>query len=507
MMPVFTANRRKFLLAGGGAAVAAASLPTIIGRKQGSPSIAHMTAEPGRLKVFADQQQNTEIWGYNRSVAGPEIRLRLGETVRLLFENKISQPTSIHWHGLRIPFAMDGVGSITQPGIQPGDSFYYDFTPPDAGLFWYHPHMNSEEQIARGMFGALIVEENEPPAVDREIIWSLYDWGLDADYQVPKKQAFHLWRGNADYTPHTKITMNGKDTPDILISRGERIRLRIANTSGNRRYALQFNDHKPWVIALDSNAVEPYPVGDKPLIIGTGERVDLVLDGAAKPGTYPVIDVFNRDFEPVPPWATPEEIAARNTPITVCNIVYRDGPALREVHELPPPTAPAGNHIPEPDLPNAIPVDIELNQHMTSIEDVPKIGAMAALLAEQDGIPRDHKVALWTMNSKVLLEDLNSYFCIDPEPLFECQLGRTYLLRFKNATKVDHPMHLHGHTFKMVRRNGIPFPRSMYRDTFTVFGGDTVEVAFVADNPGDWMIHCHRGMHQHGGMMSLFRVI
>lgn len=490
-----------------GAAMAGGlSLPACGPRFSLEAEVERLTVEPTLLKVFSDQTKLTEAWGYNGSVAGPMLRMRRGEKTRLLFENNISQPTSIHWHGLRIPFEMDGVGSITQPGVASGESFMYEFSPPDAGLFWYHPHMNSEEQMSRGMFGLISVEEDNPPPADREIIWSLYDWGLNSDYQVPEKKAFQLWRGTGNYKPHTKLTTDGLSVSDIALRVGERVRLRIANTSSIRRYALQFEGHNPWVIAWDSNAVEPYRLDDKPLIIGTGARVDLMLDGTGEVGkSFAIQDIFNMKYEPIPPWETPEETAAR-APEHVCNIVYRDEPALRRVSELGPAQAPVLNHIPEPDLSTAVPIDIEMSNRAMPIRDIPGIGPLASVFAKRDGISPDENVTLWTMNGKVLLEDLESYNCVDPNPMFACKLGRSYLLRFTNATKVDHPMHLHGHTFKMIRRNGKPYLGNIYRDTFTLFAGDTIEVAFLADNPGDWMIHCHRGMHQHSGMMSLFTV-
>ena len=498
-------DRRKFIAAGA-SLVGGLSLPSCGQRARLTENLTRLTAEPVSLRVFSDQMKHTDAWGYNGAVAGPMLHMRRGETTRLLFENKILQPTSIHWHGLRIPFEMDGVGSITQPGIVPGESFLYEFSPPDAGLFWYHPHMNSEEQMSRGMFGLILVEEENPPPADREVIWSLYDWGLNSDYQVPEKKAFQLWRGITNYRSHTKLTTDGMGAPDILMREGERVRLRIANTSSVRRYALNFEGHNPWIIAWDSNAVEPYRVGDGPLIIGTGARVDLMLDGTGKAGeTFAIQDVFNSRYEPIPPWETPEETAARK-PEHLCNIVYRDEPALRKVSELGPATAPILNHIPEPDLASAIPIDIEMSNLAMPIRDLPGIGPLASVFAKRDGISPDEVVTLWAMNGEVLLEDLESYNCVDPSPMFACKLGHSYLLRFKNTTNVDHPMHLHGHTFKMIRRNGEPFAGDVYRDTFTLFAGETIEIAFLADNPGEWMIHCHRGMHQHSGMMSLFTV-
>src|SRR5258708_7057549 len=96
---------------------------------------------------------------------------RLGETLRVRFTNRLPQPTTIHWHGVRVPNAMDGVPGVTQPAIQPGESFVYEFTPKDAGTFWFHPHLRSSEQIERGLFGVLVVEDRLPRPYSRDVVW------------------------------------------------------------------------------------------------------------------------------------------------------------------------------------------------------------------------------------------------------------------------------------------------------------------------------------------------
>ncbi len=103
---------------------------------------------------------------------GPELRVRQGEPVRITVSNKLSEDTTVHWHGIRLPNAMDGVPGLTQKPIRPGESFVYEFTPPDAGTFWYHPHADTLQQLGRGLAGALIVQEPERAAVDRDLLGS-----------------------------------------------------------------------------------------------------------------------------------------------------------------------------------------------------------------------------------------------------------------------------------------------------------------------------------------------
>lgn len=162
-------SRRSLLRAGSCLALSALSPP---GRA--SPSAAReirIAAAPASLPLTG--KGDVDVWTYDGSVPGPTLRLRQGEPVRIIVENGLDQDTTVHWHGIRLPNAMDGVPGLTQPPIRPGESFVYEFTPPDAGTFWYHPHTNSLEQLGRGLAGALIVEEGEPVLVDRELLWVL----------------------------------------------------------------------------------------------------------------------------------------------------------------------------------------------------------------------------------------------------------------------------------------------------------------------------------------------
>lgn len=127
------------------------------------------------------------VWAYNGTVPGPTLRIRLGETLRVRFSNALPHETTIHWHGVRLPNEMDGVPSLTQPAVAPGDTFVYEFTPKDAGTFWFHPHVRSSEQVERGLYGVLIVEDVEPPPYDRDLVWVLDDWRLDDAGQIDER--------------------------------------------------------------------------------------------------------------------------------------------------------------------------------------------------------------------------------------------------------------------------------------------------------------------------------
>src|SRR5437764_7243305 len=163
-----TISRRALLLGAGAAAFA----PPRRGVANSAITEFRLTAQPSVVNLTGSGNSDTEVWAYEGTVPGPELRLRQGDPVRVVVSNKLGEDTTVHWHGIRLPNAMDGVPGLTQQPIRPGENFSYEFTPPDAGTFWYHPHADSLQQLGRGLAGALIVEEREPvAAADRDLSW------------------------------------------------------------------------------------------------------------------------------------------------------------------------------------------------------------------------------------------------------------------------------------------------------------------------------------------------
>jgi FtsP/CotA-like multicopper oxidase with cupredoxin domain len=172
-----------------------------------------MVARQGQWSIVPPY--STSVWAYNGTVPGPVIRIKLGDTLKLTIKNELTQATTIHWHGVRVPNAMDGVPGVTQRAIQPGESFTYQFTPKDAGTFWFHPHVNAAEQVERGLHGVLIVEDPEAPVYTQDLAWVLDDWlfskaGENYDQFVTRHDLAHDGRwGNL-------LTVNGKYQPTFL---------------------------------------------------------------------------------------------------------------------------------------------------------------------------------------------------------------------------------------------------------------------------------------------------
>ncbi|KAB2916391.1 MAG: multicopper oxidase family protein [Hyphomicrobiaceae bacterium] len=450
---------RRSVLTGAAAVAGAAFVPEVAGSTALSAKEFTITARPGRAFLVGRGYPETDVWGYNGSVPGPEIRVRQGERVRIKVENRLGEETTVHWHGVRVPNAMDGVPHLTQKPIRPGETFLYAFEVPDAGSYWYHPHQRSFEQVGRGLYGALIVEEREPVAVDRDITWMLGDWRLGRDAQIIDDFGGRMEMAMAGRIGNT-VTVNGGLPAPLQVRAGERVRLRLFNAANARIFALVFRNHRPLIIAMDGQPVAPHAPPNGRVLLGPAMRLDLLIDMNAEPGSRHAV----RDsFYPTRTY-------------TLSEIVYSGEPPLRR--ELPPPIYLPPNTMPEPALDGA-------ERHEVAFG-----GGMMGLMPPH---------GIWSINGVSATGHVH-------EPLLHLTLGRTYVLALNNATAWHHPIHLHGHSFRVLARNGEPTRFREWQDTVFMAPRERVDIAFVADNPGDWMLHCHILEHQEGGMMGVVRV-
>jgi FtsP/CotA-like multicopper oxidase with cupredoxin domain len=444
-------SRRGFL----GACAALAALPQARAQQSvaGAPAREiRLEAGPARIAVVGAPHPDTGLWAYNGAFPGPVLRARQGEQLRVRLVNRLPQETTIHWHGIRLPNAMDGVPHLTQPPVPPGGEFLYEFALPDAGTFWYHPHASSAEQLGRGLYGTLIVEERTPPAFDRDVLWVLSDLRLDREAKIAQDfnapfDASHAGRlGNS-------VLVNGRVPDAFTLDAGERVRLRLVNAANARIFRLNFEGHAPRVIAIDGHPVAPHGLSGG-LTLGPGMRADLQLEAAGEPGRrYAVTD----DFFP-------------RRAYRLIDLAYTERRAPARL--LPTPQLPA-NPLAEPDLARA-------ERHRLVLGG----GAMR---------PRQPQ-GLWSINGQSPQGHAH-------EPLLRLKRGRSHVFEVLNDTAWPHPFHLHGVAFRSLTE-----PHQPWRDTALVDAGARAEFAFVADNPGDWMIHCHILEHQESGMMAVMRI-
>jgi FtsP/CotA-like multicopper oxidase with cupredoxin domain len=473
-------SRRRFLLAG-----AAAALPFVLYRRASSAAAPEyrLVARKDRVRIVPVPHPETDVWCYNGSVPGPEIRIRQGERLRVTVENLLDEETTVHWHGVRVPNAMDGVPFLTQQPIAArGGTFVYEFDVPDAGTYWYHPHQRGFEQVGRGLSGPLIVEERNPPQVDRDVTWVLDDWRLDRDASISGGFGNFMDASHAGRIGNT-VTVNGQVRESFEVRAGERIRLRLVNTANARIFGLQFADHRPIIIALDGQPVEPHEPASGRVVLGPAMRADLILDMTGKTGLrYRIMDTFYRRLE-----------------YRVLDLVYA-GPGLRS-RSLQNEIRLSANPLAEPDLAVAERHEVVFSGGMmggtVGMGDMSgMMGDMSGMMGNMGSMPRG---MAWAINGVSATEHVH-------EPMLVLRRGASYVLRLVNDTAWHHPIHLHGHAFRVISRNGRPAQYREWLDTVLVAPRETTEIAFVADNPGDWMFHCHILEHQAAGMMANIRV-
>ena len=461
-------NRRQFL---GAAAIAILPKP---GLTADTPIV--LKAGTANATLVAPQGLPTGVWAYNGVVPGPLLRFRQGERLRIEVHNELNEPTTVHWHGLRPPVAMDGVPYLSQAPIEPGTSFLYDFDLLDAGTFWYHPHLNSSEQVGRGLRGALIVDEAKPIDVDRDVVWVMDDWRLDQDAQILPFGANMHDMSHAGRLGNT-ATINGSIKDEFAVEPGERIRLRLVNVANARNFALHFPQSEPWLIALDGQPVEPGKLEWSRILLAPGQRADLILDCLGKSGDVERIvdDAYGADYA-----------------YYIMNLAY--GSSSRDTGR-PAPMALAANPIPVPDLASAV-------RHEIVFEGGAMGGMRGAMFKGEYATMRElaQTGKLWAINGTVP-DDLHSN-----GPLLSLNRDQTYILELINRTAFGHPIHLHGHTFQVISENGEQPATPVMRDTVLLSSDSKAEIAFVADNPGKWMFHCHILEHQESAMMAVVEV-
>jgi FtsP/CotA-like multicopper oxidase with cupredoxin domain len=417
-----------------------------------------IVAAPARLPLV--DGRDLEVWAYNGQVPGPTLRVRLGDTLRMKFTNRLPQPTTVHWHGVRVPNGMDGVPGVTQAPIEPGESFVYEFAPKDAGTYWFHPHIRSSEQVERGLFGVLIVEDAEPPPFSRDELWVLDDLLLGRDGQIaPQFNTRHdlahdgRW-GNA-------VVVNGKRRPELHVRPGERLRLRLLNVANGRVFLPDFAPLEAKIIAVDGRYTSA-PIEGARFELAPGNRIDL--------------DVV-----------VPESLAGKR--VTVRDRFPRRPIDLAEI-------VVSGEPVETPRF--TVPVEAPLVEDAAS-ESTAEPPLELRLNAQQGG---PFGIA-WTINGKAMAH-ADGHHASDER--YALRLNQKRRLRFVNDSYRLHPMHLHGMFFHVVARNGVAVHEPFSRDTVLVHPRETVEVVAMPADPGLWMAHCHILEHAEAGMMTLIDV-
>ncbi|MEB3259200.1 MAG: multicopper oxidase family protein [Cyanobacteriota bacterium] len=450
-----------------------------------------------------------EIFTYGGQLIGPTIRVKEGERMMIEIVNNLKVPTIVHWHGMHQPnsWQMDGVEGVSGPAIAPGRSFLYDFVATPAGTHWYHSHAGV--QYSDGLFGPLIVEERQPIArYDREEILLINDWehepaetiwqrlstkgmgamggemagggmagmagggmakaerplatsGLDALIRAQWGKPELDWGD----VPFRSGLMNGRGRAagttapltELRIRDGEVVRLRLIN--GSATYSLRFQiDHHPLtVIASDGQPLQPVTVDN--LLIGIGERYDVLVTGKGS-GSH---------------WIR----ATTGLQNTIKAVLRYSEQAPKE---------PAGN--PEPWrerflAPSQLASPKDVNLAAVPFREIPMVFA------------GPEPVYRWSINGE---------FYPDVKPI-KIKKDEWIRMRFVNRTNMEHPFHIHGHSFYILGTPGeMNLRNPPLKDTLNIWPNAEQVIQWKATNPGHWIFHCHVEWHLAGGMASLLHI-
>lgn len=412
-----------------------------------------------------DVGPTNNVLTYGNAGMPPVLRMKKGEPFAARLINAIDDPTTIHWHGIRVPNKMDGVPFLVQSYVYAGDHFDYTFTPPDAGTFWYHPHCNTLEQMGHGLTGVIVVENPNDPKFDAEFVVNLRDCRLGDDGQFIDQ--FRPRDAARTGTYGTVRTANWLDQPQYDAPAGGLVRLRVAITDVTRIYAFRVDGAEAMVMALDGNPV-PERFSPDALLLGPGQRMELAIRMPDQEGAV----VSLRDVRGPSPksWRPCARRAARSSGTSA--ILHR----WRSI------------------------------RWRRSISPAPSIFRWRSAPRRKTSRAMASAVRLATVSGPSTRCRGLAIHPIRTAPLAELKLGKSYVIDMENLTPQSHPMHLHGMSFKVLSSSTRQV-EPLISDTYLIQPNEKVSLGFVADNPGDWLLHCHIIEHQKSGMTSYVRVV
>ncbi|MDP4549615.1 multicopper oxidase family protein [Alkalihalobacillus macyae] len=423
------------------------------------------------------------VWTFNGTVPGEELRIKEGEAIRVTLKNELEEPTSIHWHGVPLSNKQDGIPGVTQDAVLPGDTYVYEFVANDPGTYWYHSHQDGVNQIDKGLYGTLIVEPREGVNADKEYTLVLDEWesgsNLDSAKHTMSMEDVHGKdsddpTGNMDemmghdMRSYDLLTINGKTSESIEpieVKRGENVIVRFVN-AGYIAHKMHIPiDYR--VTHVDGQKInKPKTQSPSLLEVAPGERYDIEFTTNGGKGNF-TIDSHGEE--------------EGTNPLKI-DFVYEEENSSK------------------------------VASHQDNVDKVIGFGQLgekkdgAFTLDDQFdveynmdlGVKMDHDSMemKWTINDEIFPN-------VPPLKVNKDDKVKVTLTNYSEDKSV-HPMHLHGHFFQILSKNGTKLKGApVIKDTLNVKPGETYEVAFLADNPGNWLFHCHDLHHAATGMMSL----
>ena len=449
------------------------------------------------------------MYAFNGMVPGPLIRVAQQATITVRFHNRIELPSAVHWHGLRLDNRSDGVPGLTQQAVAPGASFTYRVHFPDAGVYWYHPHVREDIEQAMGLFGNMIVDSPEPDyysPVNRELSLVFNDLLINGDSLVP------FGKEGPDFALGGRVgnvlTVNGEPNYQLAARTGEVVRFYLTNVSSSRTYNLSFSGAPMKVVASDVSRFEREERVPS-VVMAPAERY-VIEARFERPGRYALVNAiqainhYSGEFEAevdtlgiVTVSATPAtpDHGARFAALRAYPAVSRDVDRFRPWFDK------------EPDQRLTLTVRAR-GLPLATVQFMTIDTAYFAPVEWVDGMPDMNWLSTSQQVRWILRDDATGKENMDIA--WRVKQGSVTKLRIFNDPKsfhpMQHPIHLHGQRMLVVSRDGVRTRNLVWKDTVIIPVGSTVDLLIDASNPGAWMLHCHIAEHLGSDMMAVMHV-
>jgi len=411
---------------------------------------------PGkRADVWA--YRDGSIAGAKGTVPGPTLEVKPGNRVIVHFRNELPADMTVHWHGLRLPNASDGTPSSQTP-VGSGQTYRYEFDAIDEGTFWYHPHLQADVFIERGLYGALRVQGDTMPPVAADRIFVVDDVKLEAEGGLSATTVpLDIMLGRQG----NFLLINGKSEARMAVQAGTRERWRFINSANGRYFNLRLADDRPFLVVAWDGGPLPRPYQANRVLVAPGERYEIVVS-----------------FLP----------ADVDKPLSLQTVHYDRG------HNIPDPgpldllkltVTPPSSAEPLPDMPLA----------WAEWQPLPVTASTPARVFRLKEVEKDRDVEFF----------INDHAFPHHTPITGVQ-DDLEIWEVRNETEMDHPFHLHGMFFQVLDVNGVPPQYRGIKDTVNVPHKATLRFAVRLGPPGSWMFHCHILEHAERGMMGELKI-
>jgi FtsP/CotA-like multicopper oxidase with cupredoxin domain len=483
----------------------AATTPTTIVRLRNGDTLdltATLVSRNIRGKAFV-------MYGFNGQIPGPLIRVAQHATITVRFHNHIDLPSSVHWHGLRLDNRDDGVPGLTQHEVPPGGDYTYTVRFPDAGIYWYHPHVREDIEQAMGLYGSMLVDSPDSdyysPANSEQSLM-LGDLMINADTLIPfgREAPDFALMGRVGNIP----LVNGEPDWSLTVKRGQVVRFFFTDVASSRTWNVSFPGVAMKVVASDQSRFEREE-SVASVVLAPAERyvIEARFD---RPGRFPLVNAiqainhYKGEFEAVVDtlgWVTVDsspatpDYAASFTHLRANAAVSADIARYRQYFSRPP-----DKQLTLTVAVTALPL---FTVQFMSIDT-----AYFHPVEWVDGMPDMNWLSTASQVRWIIRDDATGKEndAID----WQVKRGDVIKLRIYNDPKsfhpMQHPIHLHGQRMLVVARDGVPTANLVWKDTVLIPVGSTVDLLIDASNPGDWMLHCHIAEHLGSGMMTTMHV-